>query len=322
MQSHYPSPASAPSPILSSSVSRPSPDIGTQSAQAPLPSSNFQGSHPLYQPGPGVTMSWTASPPTNANSSGLNMPMYWQSYYGAPNGFPQQSLLQPTHMLSMPSMQQTMHYPVNANTSAGVEAPSTLVSATSSSMSMNTSFLTPPSMPFRPLAAVPSETIPSSLPNKAPTSTLLAANVSSLAPPTSYPASRTGPLISSKPSVPDAATLPYQSAAHSASSLIGTSDSVRTQASSPAPTVHLVTPAQLLPSRSSTGLVSQSPQTDHKNMEVIKVSSSPPVKASSPPVCTEVQSPILALPSPASSSSKVIHSPIWIGGGCSLYIIN
>ncbi|XP_057723236.1 protein decapping 5-like isoform X2 [Arachis stenosperma] len=82
-------------------------DFSSQNTQLGLHGSNYQGPLPLYQPG-GNIGSWRASPNApNANGGGLAMPpMYWQGYYGAPNGLPQlqqQSLLGPPPGLSMPS---------------------------------------------------------------------------------------------------------------------------------------------------------------------------------------------------------------------------
>ncbi|WJX14049.1 hypothetical protein P8452_04363 [Trifolium repens] len=105
----------------------------TDAKQAGHQGSNFQG--PLYQPG-GNVVSWGASSPApNANGSGLAMPMYWQGYYGAPNGLPQlhqQSLLRPPPGLSMPSsmqlpmpssMQQPMHSSVQQPMHSSVQQP-------------------------------------------------------------------------------------------------------------------------------------------------------------------------------------------------------
>ncbi|XP_058770072.1 protein decapping 5-like [Vicia villosa] len=108
IQSQYPRLAtpSTSLPAASGSLT----DASPHTTQLGHPGSNFQG--PLYQPG-GNVVSWGASSPSpNANGGGLAMPMYWQGYYGAPNGLPQlhqQSLLRPPPGLSMPSsMQQPM----------------------------------------------------------------------------------------------------------------------------------------------------------------------------------------------------------------------
>lgn len=110
IQSQYPRLATTSTslPAVSGSLTDASPNPNT--TQLGHPGSNFQG--PLYQPG-GNVVSWGASSPApNANGGGLAMPMYWQGYYGAPNGLPQlhqQSLFRPPPGLSMPSsMQQPM----------------------------------------------------------------------------------------------------------------------------------------------------------------------------------------------------------------------
>ncbi|KAL1348661.1 protein decapping 5 [Arachis duranensis] len=105
-KSQYPRPVTTTStniPPVTGSLT----DFSSQNTQLGLRGSNYQGPLPLYQPG-GNIGSWGASPNApNANGGGLAMPpMYWQGYYGAPNGLPQlqqQSLLRPPPGLSMPS---------------------------------------------------------------------------------------------------------------------------------------------------------------------------------------------------------------------------
>ncbi|CAN0870449.1 Protein decapping 5 [Linum grandiflorum] len=113
IQSHYPQPISNSSG-MPSAVSGSLPDLGSQNAQMGISQPNYQSGLPLYQPA-GALGTWGPSPPPNANGTGLAMPMYWQGYYGPPNGIPQmhqQSLLRPPQGLTMnSSMQQQMQYP-------------------------------------------------------------------------------------------------------------------------------------------------------------------------------------------------------------------
>ncbi|KAI5390576.1 hypothetical protein KIW84_075762 [Lathyrus oleraceus] len=104
IQSQYPRLATTSTSLPAASGSLT--DASPHTTQLGRPGSNFQG--PLYQPG-GNVVSWGISLPSpNVNGGGLAMPMYWQGYYGAPNGLPQlhqQSLLRPPG-LSMPSSMQ------------------------------------------------------------------------------------------------------------------------------------------------------------------------------------------------------------------------
>ncbi|XP_031386709.1 protein decapping 5-like [Punica granatum] len=377
IQSHYPRPASASTSLLSSNNS-PVTDIGSHAPQMGLPSSNFQGGLPLYQPG--GTVPWgTSPPPPGSNPTGLPMPMYWQGYYGPPNGLPhvhQQSLLRTPPGLSMPpSMQQPMHYPnFNVNLLTGPlnmpEASAPSVPASSGSVSMSSTSLTSLASPSGPLAPLGSETLSASLPNKAPISALPAATLSSslppLTPPTTIsPANTTPiPLISAKPGALGGSALPYQSAMQAISSLAGPSDSVQKQEVVPTPVLPLITPGQLLQSggsgvpvcqppsipvcqpssipvcqppiipvcqppsipvcqppsipvcqpssipacQPSSILVSQPSQTDHKDVEVVQVSSSPKSPA---PLAREAQPPILPLPPPARTGYKPNGAPYY-----------
>ncbi|XP_019461367.1 PREDICTED: protein decapping 5-like isoform X1 [Lupinus angustifolius] len=143
-------------------------DLSSHTTQLGLPGSNFQGPLPLYQPG-GNIGSWGASPSApNANGDGLAMPMYWQGYYGAPNGLPnfhQQSLLRPPPGLLMPpSMQHPMQYPnfslsLSTGSSNLPELPPSLLqvsnvasSLTSTSLPPSNLYPAPSSLPEAPSA--------------------------------------------------------------------------------------------------------------------------------------------------------------------------
>lgn len=182
IQSHYPRP-----PTTSSSLppvsSAPVVDPNSHPSQLGHPGSASQGALPLYQPG-GNLGSWGPShPPQNASGSGLAMPMYWQGFYGAPNGLPQlpqQSLLRPPPGLSMPpSMPQMQYSAFNSSMPTGglslpgsnlPEYPPSLnqnpASLTSSSLPASTlpSSVQPlqpaPAFPLQPAPALPSSTLP------------------------------------------------------------------------------------------------------------------------------------------------------------------
>lgn len=286
-----------------------------------LPGSNFQGSLPLYQPG-GNLGSWGVPPPPPNVNGGLAMPMYWQGYYGPPNGLPQlhqQSLLRPPPGLSMPSpMQQPLQYPnFNASLPTGgsnfPEVPLSLLSAASgSSPSLSSASLAPPigpilstNLPPVPSTTLASEILSSSMINKAPSGSPSAATLGASLPPLSSltssgpDISTVVPPISNKPPAVSGPTLPYQSVSQSTSS-VGASNSVRTETLVPS----LVTPGQLLQSGSATVSSAQSLQAAHKDVEVVQVSSSISPEPSVP-VSAEPQPPILPLPTPARASQKV-----------------
>ncbi|GLT34512.1 hypothetical protein SLA2020_090210 [Shorea laevis] len=278
-QSHYPRPVST-STSLPSAATGPLTDLTSHNSQMGLPGSNFQGSLPLYQPG-GNLGSWGPSPPPpSANGSGLAMPMYWPGYYGPPNGLThlhQQSLLRPPPGLSMPPL-QPMQYPnFNAPLPTG---PSNLQSS---------------SVPEVPSALLPVSTI-----SAAP-----GASLPSLSPlTTSTPELNPAIPISNKPNVISGPTLSYQSTSQSASSILGTSTSVRAEA----PTPSLVTPGQLLQSGSTVASSSQSSISAQKDVEVVEASASPSSEPSAP-VAKEAQPPILPLPVPSRAAHKPNGSP-------------
>ncbi|KAG7940727.1 hypothetical protein I3843_16G002100 [Carya illinoinensis] len=320
IQSHYARPIST-STSLPPAVSGSLTDISSHSAQLGLHGSSFQGGLPLYQPG-GNIASWGATPPpSSANGGGLAMPMYWQGYYGPPNGLPhlhQQSLLRPPPGLPMPSsLQPLMQYPnFNVSLPSGSsnlpEVPSSLPPASSSSMNLSSSSLAPSTLsstlPPVPSVTLASETLINSVPSKGPPSSglptiALGSSMPSLAP-LAMPSPDINailPTISNKPSAFPGPILSYQASSQSTSSIVGTSNTIRAEA--PAPS--LVTPGQLLQSVPSAVASSQTLQTAHKDVEVDQVSSSS--SESIVPVPAEGQPPLLPLPIPSRTSQKVIR---------------
>lgn len=318
IQSHYPRPVTT-STNLPSVVSGALPDHSSHASQLGLPGSNFQGPLPLYQPG-GNIGSWAASAPApNTNGGGLAMPMYWQGYYGTPNGLPhlhQQSLLRPPPGLSMPSsVQQSMQYPnfslsLPTGSSNLPELPSSLLPVSSSTPSVTSASLPPSNLPPAPSALPPapstlppapatlaSETLPVSATNKAPNVSLpavtRAANLPSLTPLTNSAADINAitPPISSKPNAILGSSLTYQTVSQLSPAIVGSSNSILTE--TPAPS--LVTPGQLLQPGPPIVSSAQPSQTPHKDVEVVQVSSTSSPEPSRP-VAAESQPPILPLP--------------------------
>ncbi|CAK9171480.1 unnamed protein product [Ilex paraguariensis] len=162
------------------------------------------------------------------------MPMYWQGFYGPPNGLPQlhqQSLLRPPPGLTMPpSMQPPMQFsgfnaslPIGPPSLPGSNLPeysSPLVPISTSSLNLTTSSLPPSTLPSTlppvPPGMLSSEKLPSMIPNKAPISAIPTAALSvSLQPlsPLTTPildVNAIGPPISNKPSAVPGPPLPYQ----------------------------------------------------------------------------------------------------------------
>ncbi|XP_057482457.1 protein decapping 5-like [Actinidia eriantha] len=318
IQSHYSRPATT-STSLPSAVTGSLTDLSSHSAQLGHPGSSFQGGLPLYQPG-GNLASWGPSPPPpSANGSGLPMPMYWQGFYGPPNGLPQlhqQSLLQPPPGLSMPpSMHQPMHYsgfntslPTGAPNLPGSnlpECPANTSSLNLASMSLPTSTFSS-TLPPAPSITLAAETLAISIVNKVPNAALptatLSANLPELSPliPSSPSANTVLPPILNKPNAFSGPTVPYQTISQPISSIIGTSSSSQIETPSPS----LVTPGHLLQSGLPAVSSSQSSQATHKDVEVVQVSSS-----SSVPVSTEAQPPLLPLPQPSRAGQKLNGAP-------------
>nr|KJB50800.1 hypothetical protein B456_008G187400 [Gossypium raimondii] len=306
IQSHFPHSVSTTT-SMPSAASGPLTDLTSHNTQMGLAGFNFQAALPLYQPG-GNIGSWGASPqPPTANGSGLAMPMYWQGYYAPPNALPhlhQQTLLRPSPGLSVPpSMPQPMQYPnFNASLPAGSAnlhssslpeiPPSLLPTSTSSHMlTSSLSFATSSSLPPAPSATLASETLSASLTSPSPPPATLSASSPALAPLTSSSPelnSIAPPIANKRSEIP---TLPYQSASEVASSVIGVSNSIHVETSTPS----LVTPGQLLQSGSTVVPSSQPAATAHKDVEVVQVSSSLSPEPSVP-VVSEAQPPLLPLP--------------------------
>ncbi|KAK7279577.1 hypothetical protein RJT34_24630 [Clitoria ternatea] len=321
IQSQYPRPVTTSASLPA--VSGPLTDLGAHAPQIGHPGSNFQAPMPLYQPG-GNMGPWGAasSPAPNANGGGLAMPMYWQGYYGAPNGLPhlhQQSLLRPPPGLSMPSsMQQPLQFPnfspsLPSGPSNLPELPSALLPIGTSS-AVKTSTLPASNLastlPLAPSATRAPETLPASVPNKASAVSLptvsLAANLPSLIPFTgSGPdIGAVAPLVN-KPNTISGSSLPYQTVSKLTPTTIGSLTSTHTETSVPS----LVTPGQLLQSVPAVVSSSQPSQTPHKDVEVVRISSTSPPEPSVP-VSAETQPPILPLP----VTSRPYHKP----GGASV----
>ncbi|KAK3212127.1 hypothetical protein Dsin_016833 [Dipteronia sinensis] len=297
LQSHYPQAASTALPSGTGSV----PD--SHGSQVGLARPPFQGNPPLYQPG-GSLGAWGSSLiPTT--SGGHAMPMYWQGFYGSSNGLQpqQQSLLQPPPGLSMlPSMQQSMQYhPMNVSIPTGA-----------SSLPSQLSELRPPLLPplgtgtsnfLSPMfpvqnSAIVSDSSANLVPDMASTETLSTAapsNSLQLVPPLSTGLDNTAsvPLVS-EPKTNPVHIMPFKNMPDSVSSNGEKSSSILKDGIVPS----LVTPGQLLQTGLPPLIAAQTSQTAQKDVEVVQLSSTespPPPTAAA--VATEVQEPILPLPS-------------------------
>ncbi|KVI05321.1 protein decapping 5-like isoform X2 [Cynara cardunculus var. scolymus] len=313
IQSHYPRPPPTSS-SLPAAASNSLPDPSIHNAQLGHPGSTLQGVLPLYQPG-GNLGSWgPMPPPPNANSSGLAMPMYWPGFYAPPSGIPQlhqQSLLRPPHGLSVPPLQQPMHYPTyNASLPGGApslpasnmpEYPShlSMTSMNSANIASTASLgsTLPSSLPPGPPSVSATDTLPSLMQNKPSNSVVptapLSGSLQSLSLLNTTDVNVTVPPISNKPNVPSEAHLRYTGMPYPIASVTGSN---AVPAESPMPS--LVTPGQLLQSGQTAVVSSQFTQAVHKDVEVVQVPT-PSSEPSAPlpvPVPTEAQPPILPLP--------------------------
>ncbi|XP_044468434.1 protein decapping 5-like [Mangifera indica] len=313
IQSHYPQAAITSTSVPSGSGSVPDPT--SQTSQLGLTRPTFQGSPSLYQPG-GSLGAWGSSSLPTTNGGGLAMPMYWQGFYGSSNALQaqQQPLLQPPPGLSMmPSMQQSMQYPMNAS------LPTVASNLSASQLSEQRPPLLPPfstgtlNLLSPMLPAQSSVTVSDSsmnlIPEKASTQILPTAALSNslpLVPPlTAGLDNKTiAPPPVSEPTLFPIPVMPFQSMSESASSVVGTSSSVLHDGIKPS----LVTPDQLLQPGLPTVSSSQSSQTAQKDVEVVNLSSTetPPAAVAS---ASESQEPILPLPSP--SDHKLRGAPMY-----------
>ncbi|KZV37103.1 protein decapping 5-like [Dorcoceras hygrometricum] len=312
IQSHYLHPTT-PSTSLPAAPSGSFADLGSSSSQLGLLGSNFQSGLPLYQPGANMN-SWGPSPP-NANGSGLAMPMYWQGFYGTPNGMPQipqQSLLRPPPGMTIPpSLQQMQFSSINSSlptTAASLPSsnfpefnpsivPNNTITAGLTSSSLPVPTLSLNGHPLQP-APLASGTTPNLLPNKALASTIPisipSSNFPTLVPSSTVVLANAGvPSVANTPNVMSGqATFSQQTISLPVTvSATGASVSVPAETMLPA----LVTPGQLLQSGPATVSSPQILQTTQKDVEVFQVlpksSSGPPA-----PVAAEAQPAILPLP--------------------------
>ncbi|KAG5236980.1 protein decapping [Salix suchowensis] len=339
IQSHYPRPV-ATSSGFPSAVSGPLTDLGSLNGPGGQPASNFQGGVPLYQPG-GSLGTWGAlPPPPNANGSGLAMPMYWQGFYGPPNGLPhlhQQSLLRPPPGLAMPSsMQQPIQYP-NFNTSllTGISnlpfpnlpvstlPPSNLPISTlpaslpdvqppllpgiTSSLNFTSHSAVPSTLPstvpLMPSAFLPSETLPSLMHDKIRSSALPTTNLGASLPVLSPLTTSSADLNIAPPISNKPSSIAGQTMPYQStvqSAPSGVLASNSLHTEIPTP-IPLLTPGQPLQSGSLIVPSTRPVQTAHKDVEVVKVS---PAPEPSVPVTTKAQPPILPLPLPSRASHK------------------
>ncbi|KAJ4707143.1 protein decapping 5-like [Melia azedarach] len=309
IQSHYSQAAITSTSLPSGSGSGPVPDPTSHTSQIGLSRPPFQGSPALYQPG-GNLGAWGPSPLPTSNGGGLAMPMYWQGFYGSSNGLQpqQQHLLQPPPGLSMlPSMQQSMQYPpMNASLPPGASnLPASQLTEQRPPLmppiSTGTVNLLSPMLPAQSSAPI-SDSSTNLIPDKAATQTLPAAAPSSSLPlvhplNTGLDNTAIAPPVSEHKPIPGP-KMPFQSMSEPASSAVGMSSSILNDGIMPS----LVTPGQLLQPGLPTMSSPASSQTAQKDVEIVQLSSSETpasAPAPAPPVAaaTEVQEPILPLPS-------------------------
>ncbi|XP_022759230.1 protein decapping 5-like isoform X2 [Durio zibethinus] len=339
IQSHYPQSAIASAGLPSSGTGSMQ-DPGSQTSSVGLARPTYQGSLPLYRPGPSLGP-WVSSTATTTNG-GLSMPMYWQGYYGSTNGLPpqQQPLLQPPPGLSMPpSMLQSMQYPT-----INLSLPTAASNLPTSQLFENARPLLPPigtgplNLQSSVLAAqsstVVSDSSASLHPDSASALTLPTAASSSSLPlvsPLTAALDKSAVMLSlfDKPKTVSDPIMPFKGMSDSVSSTIGTTTAILNDGMLPS----LVTPGQLLQPGVVTASSSISSQISQKDVEVVHVSSQeltsapatapvsgkapPPVSAqASPPLLAQaspqlpktVQEPIL--PSPSPSDHKLHGSPM------------
>lgn len=320
IQSHYTAPtasSSLPTASVVAAAAGPVPDFSNQVSQPGVPITTYQNSVPMYQPG-GNLASWNPSTPPTTNVGGISVPVYWQGYYGPSVSLPaqQQSLLRPGQGLSMPSSmqpppaQQSVQYPT-LSSSIPTGAPN--ISA-SQSMGFPPPLLQPivsntPSMQSNAhpvqssaLAADSSTNImPSRVPVQAVPVVSQSTNSPFVAPVLSnaLDKSTVAPLIPNQAKPNSTSSMPFNSLSESLSAAGG-------KPSSPA----LVTPGQFLQPGPT---ISQTAQTEQKDVEVVQVSSlvSSPQSSTIPttvPREADAQAPLLPLPSPSNPKMNGVPS--------------
>ncbi|KAL2928230.1 Protein decapping 5 [Bienertia sinuspersici] len=282
-------------------------EFSNQVSQPGVPITNYQNNVPFYPPG-GNMASWNPSTPPTTNVGGISVPMYWQGYYGPSSSLQtqQQSLFRPVQSLSMPppvqppAAQQPVHYPImtsslptgapNVSAPQSMEFPPALLQPIVSSTSSMHSNVHPVHS-----SALTADSSTNMMPSKVPAQAVSQSTNSSLVPPVLSNAldrSTAAPLIPNQSKQASTSSMSFSSFSDSRSSVVGKS-------TSPV----LVTPGQFLQPGPT---VSQTAQTEQKDVEVVKVSSlaSAPqtsTVSATAPKAAENQAPLLPLPSPSNS---------------------
>ncbi|KAJ6987252.1 hypothetical protein NC653_020483 [Populus alba x Populus x berolinensis] len=268
-QSYYAPPNGLPH--LHQSLLRPPPGLAIPpSMQQPMQYPNFNTSLPTGA----LNLASSTLPPLNLPASTLppsNLPV---------STLPPSNLLVSTLPASLPDVPLPLLPGITSslNFTSHSSVPSTL----------------PSTVPLIPAASLPSETLPSLIPNKVPISALPTTNLGATFPvlsPVSTSSSDLNtivPPISNKPSSISGPTMPYQSVTQSASSAVLASNSLRTETPTPTPSL----PIKMLRLFKASPAAAAPPPTP------------PPEPEPSVPVATQAQPPILPLPVPSRASHK------------------
>ncbi|WRX19151.1 FDF domain - like 3 [Theobroma cacao] len=246
----------------------------SSNSQLALPSSNYQGSVPQYQP-VGHMVSWGSSTPPTVNSNEHTVPMYWQGLNGPSGGYSylHPSLLRPPPgLLASPGTQHMEHSTVDAS------IPSVHAASLVSNEASNYTAYVDPNAPGLTLSS--NLSLASSLTSSVDTN--------NIALQFGEKSNSTLGSTSSYPNMPTPTPL-----------IVGTSGSNQLEV----PTPSLVTPGQLLqsaPTSPPTILSSSLPlQTAQKDIEVVQTSTLEPLSTDA----DEAQAPML--PTASVSSGKM-----------------